>query len=190
MVNNRIQYMNKNKLINELKESVSENSKTLSVSPFPLKLIFSIIFVIFILIVLVVIFFKYVMKKFSPEDGSTTFMNAPYYLLGGEDSEIECKSGCKEGKCEVGSGECKSDDDCVLCADKKGGFYGNVPRDGMDNKIEEEDEIRMNRIRELENLISNRNAEINRLNRYIDELKKKNVEVVYVRNSAAESEES
>ncbi len=176
MVNNNISYMNKRRLINELKESVKENP-TLTPTAIPYRIIITVIIVILFLVGIIVMIYKYIMKG-----ESIKFMNAPYYVLDSENSEIQCKSGCNEGKCEVGVGECKSDDECVLCADNKGGFYGNVPKNSETNiKIMEEES---NKIKDLEDLIAKRNSEINRLNQYIEELKKKNNEVVYVKNSA------
>ncbi len=111
----------------------------------------------------------------------TKFSDGNFYILNWdniseeEKSAIQCKKGCSQGKCVKGEGaECTTDADCTLCADNKGGFYGEVPSAGnakVEDRIKalEEDKARNQRkIEDLEKTIQRRNEEVDKLNRYID----------------------
>ncbi len=104
--------------------------------------------------------------------------NNNYILLESEEEDkgmekIKCKSGCVKGKCEE-KGDCKNDDDCNLCVDSQGGFYGNVSSKDKERveALEEEELLQEKRIKELEEMIKSRNKQIEDLNKYIDYMNK------------------
>ncbi len=146
---------------------------------------FSIFLIIFFVIILIgLLYFAY---KYITSPSFQSFFGAPYYMVKAEEEEnkkAQCKSGCNQGKCTVKSGnECKSDNDCQVCVDNKGGFYGTVPSTSSTSKedeskrkikiLEEEDAIQDRKIQDLEKMIAERNKQIAELNRYIEYLNRK-----------------
>lgn len=135
----------------------------------------SMIFLLFLMIVVGIFYFIY--QYWNEIQEKSKLFTTSFYMLNANDESNKkalCKSGCKEGKCVVGSGECKVDGDCEVCVDEKGGFYGST----VDLKdevaaLEEEDVIQERRIRELEKTIQDRNQQIADLNRYIEYVNRK-----------------
>ncbi len=138
-----------------------------------------ILLIIFIIIAYVIYMYGNKIYKYFNDIFSE---NNNYILLESEESnkedikKIKCKSGCVKGKCEnkgLKDG-CKEDDECNLCVDNQGGFYGNVTKENNKKlkEAEEEDIIQNRRIMELEEMIKARNKQIDDLNKYIDYLNK------------------
>ncbi len=147
--------------------------------------IINIIIVLVIVIILIYVVYVYgreIYNYFNTNILSLFETNNDYYLMESEEekkNKIKCPIGCVKGKCNKNDDKngCKDDNECNLCIDNSGGFYGTVPKDDKKEneklkEIEEEDIIENKRIQELEEMIKNRNKQIDDLNKYIDYLNK------------------
>lgn len=140
-----------------------------------------ILLVIFIIILYIIYLYGEKIYKYFND----LFSEHTYILLESDErntkdiEKIRCKSGCVKGKCEKNDVKdgCNEDNECNLCVDNQGGFYGTVSNTKDDNEkklkeAEEEDIIQNNRIMELEEMIKGRNKQIDDLNKYIDYVNK------------------
>ncbi len=148
--------------------------------------IITIIILLILFIIIAYVIYVYGEKIYSYFNNNILVIfgtNGDYYLMESEEEKkdkIKCKMGCVKGKCEKNDNKdgCKDDDECNLCVDNNGGFYGTVPKkeDTKESEklkaIEEENIIQNKRIKELEEMIKNRNKQIDDLNKYIDYLNK------------------
>ena len=141
----------------------------------------TIIIVTFIFLVVVYVIYMYGEKMYNYINENIELLfngSNDYILLESEEDKkekIKCKSGCVKGKCNPKEGVCKEDDECMLCLDKDGSIYGDAPNKKDDDKIkamEEEDVIQNRRVKELEEMIQERNKQIDDLNKYIDYVNK------------------
>jgi hypothetical protein len=142
----------------------------------PKSSISSMIYLLFAFIIAGIFYFIY--RSWNEIQKRAQLFPTSLYMFESEEEtnkEALCKSGCKAGKCIVGSGDCKVDTDCEVCVDEKGGFYGSVTnlKDEV-AALEEEDVIQDRRIRELEKMIQDRNQQIADLNRYIEYVNRTN----------------
>lgn len=139
--------------------------------------------IILLILFIIIVYIIYIYGEKIYNYFNTLFSeNNNYILLENEEEKkekIKCKNKCVKGKCENKNikDDCKEDDECNLCIDNSGGFYGNVPKyNKKENeklkKVEEEDIIQNKRIIELEEMIKARNKQIDDLNKYIDYVNK------------------
>lgn len=176
-----------NRRINQFQNPIQNQTQTIlpSVSPQYTSEsnnsnIITIIILLIIFIIIVYVIYVYGEKIYNYFN-NLLMGHSDYILLENDESKkekIKCKSGCVKGKCETKDLKdgCKEDDECNLCVDNQGGFYGNVSNTKENEKklkeAEEEDIIQNKRIMELEEMIKARNKQIDDLNKYIDYLNK------------------